>query len=110
MASDTFLMDLGSRVAHRRKEKHLTQESLAEMMGVSLQTVSCIELGKKGIRPENLARLCQCLEVTSDYILYGKRSTDQMSNLFIKIAKLNQEEYQAIQQLVEVLLRNRSES
>ena len=66
MGGDTFLIDMGKRIAQRRKELHLTQEQLAEKMGVSLQTVSCIELGKKAIRPENLANLCTCLTVTAD--------------------------------------------
>lgn len=45
---------MGMRISGRRKELNLTQEKLAERMGVSLQTISCIELGKKAIRPETL--------------------------------------------------------
>ena len=49
MGNDVFLVKMGLRIAQRRKELHLTQEQLADQMGVSLQTVSCIELGKKAI-------------------------------------------------------------
>ena len=54
---ESFLIDMGLRIAERRKAMQLTQEKLAEKMGVSLQSISSIELGKKGIRPENLANL-----------------------------------------------------
>ena len=80
MGNDSFLINMGIRIAGRRKDLHLTQEQLAEKMGVSLQTVSCIELGKKAIRPQNLANLCVHLEVTADYILYGKRNEEQMKD------------------------------
>lgn len=100
---NTFLTDMGSRIAQRRKELHLTQEELSELMGVSSQTISCIELGKKAVRPENLARLCTELDISSDYILFGKRSETQMGDLIIKMAQLSPEEYRSIQILVDLL-------
>ena len=105
MGSDRFLIDMGLRIAQRRKELRLTQEQLAEKMGVSLQTVSCIELGKKGVRPENLANLCVFLNVTADYILYGKRDERQMNDLITKLSELPPEEYRAVQNLIDLLHR-----
>lgn len=103
MSNDTFLVDMGSRIAQRRKELRLTQEQLAEKMGVSLQTVSCIELGKKGIRPENLANLCNFLNISADYILYGKRSEQQMSDTIAKLSALDKQAYDAVQGLIDLL-------
>ena len=100
MSNDLFLVNMGIRIAQSRKALHMTQEQLADRMGVSLQTVSCIELGKKAIRPENLANLCVHLNVTSDYILYGKRSEQQMSSLIEKISGLAPDEYRAVCDIV----------
>lgn len=105
MGSDVFLIDMGIRIAQRRKELHLTQEQLAEKMGVSLQTVSCIELGKKAVRPENLANLCTCLNVTSDYVLYGKRNQQQMDDTVSKLSALTPEEYRVVQSMIELLYK-----
>lgn len=105
MGDDTFLIDMGKRIAQRRKELHLTQEQLAEKMGVSLQTVSCIELGKKAIRPENLANLCTCLTVTADYVLYGKRNQQQMDDTVSKLSALTPEEYRVVQSMIELLYK-----
>ena len=103
MGTDIFLVNMGIRIAQRRKELHLTQENLAEKMGVSLQTISCIELGKKAIRPENLANLCNCLNVTADYILYGKRGTQQTSDTVAKLSALDADAYRTVQALIELL-------
>ena len=107
MGNDVFLVNMGIRIAQRRKELHMTQEQLAEKMGVSLQTVSCIELGKKAVRPENLANLCVHLNVTSDYILYGKRNEQQMNDTLAKLSALGAEEYSTIQNLIDLLYKKR---
>ena len=105
MGSDAFLIDMGIRIAQRRKELRLTQEQLAEKMGVSLQTVSCIELGKKAIRPENLANLCTCLQISADYVLYGKRNQLQMDDTISKLSALKPEAYHVVQSMIELLYK-----
>ena len=103
MVDDTFLTTMGRRIAQCRKQRQMTQEQLAEKMGVSLQTVSCIELGKKAIRPENLANLCARLDVSADYVLYGKREERQMNETVEKLSELPPEAYAVIQTLVSML-------
>lgn len=103
MGNDAFLTDMGIRIAQRRKELRITQEQLAEKMGVSIQTISCIELGKKAIRPENLANLCTHLDITSDYILYGKRDSKQTNDTVVKLSSLPAKAYKTIQELIELL-------
>ena len=103
MGNDAFLVNMGLRISQRRKELHLTQEKLAEKMGVSLQTISNIELGKKAIRPENLVKLCFFLEVSTDYILCGKRSDVLMNDTVAKLSELDPESYRLVQDLVRLL-------
>ena len=105
MGNDVFLVNMGLRIAQRRKELHWTQEQLAEKMGVSLQTVSNIELGKKAVRPENLANLCMHMDVSADYILYGKRNEQQLSNTVVKLAALDSEAYTMVESLIDLLYR-----
>ena len=103
MNKNNFLSSMGMRISERRKELNLTQEKLAEKMGVSLQTISCIELGKKAIRPENLANLCTHLKVSADYVLYGKRNEQQMINIVSKLSTLSMEEYGIVENLITYL-------
>ena len=107
MDSNNFLEKMGVRISKRRKELHLTQEQLAEKMGVSLQTVSCIELGKKAVRPENLANMCFYLGVTTDYILYGKRSEKQMDDTVAKLSELSPEADDTVQNLIDLLVKEK---
>lgn len=105
MGNDLFLINMGIRIAQRRKELRLTQEQLAEKLGLSLQSISCIELGKKAVRPENLANLCTYLGVTADYILYGKRSEQQMNDTVSKLSALSPEAYHTVQSVIDLLYK-----
>ena len=104
MADKDFLISMGERITLRRKELCITQEQLAEKVGVSVQTVSNIECGKKAARPENLAKICGALQISADYVLLGEKSESQLKGISKKIAKLSEEKYQAILKLVELLL------
>lgn len=105
MEDKQFLVDMGNRIASRRRELQFTQERLAEEVGISLQSISCIELGKKAIRPQNLLRLCRALDVSSDYILKGEKSLCQIEGLMKKISTLKEEDYRLVESLVNRLKR-----
>lgn len=46
---DDLLVKIGMRILDRRKQMNLTQDALAELAGVTSQTISNAELGKKAI-------------------------------------------------------------
>ncbi len=68
---DDLLRQMGKRIYDRRKQLRMTQEELAEKAGITPQTVSTAELGKKALRPENIIRICSALDISSDYLLMG---------------------------------------
>ncbi len=103
MQGNVFLIEMGERISAKRKERRLTQEQLAEAVGVSLQTVSNIECGKKGSRPENIAKICVVLDTTADYILLGEKSENQLKGISKQIAALPDEKYKAVEKLVYLL-------
>ena len=107
MTNSIFLINMGQRIAARRKELDMTQEQLAEKLGLSLQSISCIELGKKAVRPENLANLCKHLNVSVDYILYGKRDESQMNETVKKLSSLDPEAYNAVKNMIDLLYENK---
>lgn len=105
MGNEQVLRDMGMRVSARRKELHLTQEQVAERMDVSLQMISNLELGKKAIRPENLLRLSQVLDISADYILSGFYSERDALDISDKFLKLSLEHQCIIRQLIESLAK-----
>lgn len=63
---------IGSRIALLRKEQGMTQEELAQIMGVSAQAVSKWENDVSCSDLSLLVQLATTLHTTTDYILSGK--------------------------------------
>ena len=100
MGGNQFLIEMGKRIVERRKVLKKTQEQVAEEIGISLQSVSCIELGKKAIRPDNLVKLCIALDTTADYILTGTRPDKQVNEIYKILSKLSPEDYKMVEDLI----------
>ena len=66
------LVEIGNRIAERRKQLGLTQEALADKGDMTTQFVSYAEAGKRAMRPENLLKISSALEVSADYLLTGE--------------------------------------
>jgi len=64
-----FFRALGARVAELRKEQGLTQESLAEQLGVSQQSVAAYEVGRLRIAVSMLPRLAKILGVSVEALI-----------------------------------------
>jgi len=91
---------MGERIYKRRKALKLTQEELAEQVGVSTQMISNLELGKKAIRPENLIKISTVLDISCDYILKGIDSQNLYLELAEKIANLSEKDLKFINQMI----------
>ena len=71
--------DIGSRVKAGRKDRGLTQEELAEQIGVSRSAVAQWETGRTGQITGNLSRIAEVLDLNVEYLMYGtdKRAPTQ---------------------------------
>ena len=67
-------MTIGKRIAHFRKEKGLTQEELAQHMGISPQAVSKWENDQTCPDISALPKLARLFGVTVDELLEGKEA------------------------------------
>lgn len=52
---------LGKRIRRLRKQKDLTQEKLAEKVGVSVTHIGLIETGKRGVSMKTLEKIARSL-------------------------------------------------
>lgn len=57
------------RLYECRKEKGLSQTALAEILGVQQSCISKWERGATAPDPEDIAKICKILDVSSDYLL-----------------------------------------
>ncbi|MDE2381823.1 MAG: helix-turn-helix transcriptional regulator [Xanthomonadaceae bacterium] len=71
-----FFIELGTRITALRKTQRITQVQLAEQLGVSQQTVTAYESGKRRVPISHLPRLAGLLGVTVEELLgtQAKRS------------------------------------
>ena len=63
------LQDIQVRLREAIKNSGIPQKEIAKMIGVSEQTVSKYMCADVFPALDTLAKLCKCLEVSSDYIL-----------------------------------------
>lgn len=66
------LVESGKRIKSLRKQHGLTQEELAEQLGIAVNTVSRIEIGNRGISIDLAIELAVRFHTTLDYIFLGR--------------------------------------
>ena len=66
-------MEFSERVLQARKAKGMSQEKLAELVGVSRQAVSKWETGEAKPDVDKLIAICETLELRMDYLCFGKQ-------------------------------------
>jgi len=81
----------------------MTQEELAEKIGVSTQMISNLELGKKAIRPENLAKVCEVLGLSADFVLTGTNTKTAVDTVAEKLTQLTDAELQMVSEMIDYM-------
>lgn len=98
--SDFLLNQIGERIRERRKQMYYTQSGLAEKTGLTSQTIASAEHGAKELRVANFASICQALDVSADYLLFG-RSEPWDQYLFIERAsRLPSEQRRCLENII----------
>ena len=108
MSGDNFLKSMGQRILARRKILGLTQDDLAEIIGVTPPMISNLEQGKKAIRPDNLAKVCKALGLSADFVLYGADTQTAVDVIADKLTQLTDAELQIVNDMIDALNKNRA--
>lgn len=82
---------IGKRIAELRKKRNMTQEELAEIIGISPHYLSALERGVYNIKLEKLVMIINSLDCTADdifcdvidngYMLKANRISDKIDGL-----------------------------
>ena len=65
---------IGVRIRKQRKENELSQEQMAEQIGISFSFMGHIERGTRIASVETLAHICKVLEMDMHYVVFGHSS------------------------------------
>lgn len=90
MATQNSNEEIGKRVATLRKRQHLTQDQLAEKVGVTSKHISEIERGVTGISIDLQIQLGEYLRCSMDYLIKGQEYINVDSLLPTKIIEILQ--------------------
>lgn len=104
MQMDELLLQIGKRIHDRRKQLRLTQEALAERAGVIPQTISSSECAKTALRPENIIRISHALGVSTDYLLTGSVTSEDLKYLAEKLSSLTPAQYRHLEDVIDSFL------
>ena len=83
MTKENLMAIVGTNLKFYRTMRHMTQEELAEKVGVSVSFCANIERGKKGVSMFALRDFADALGITVNQLLYDCNANQQISNIMV---------------------------
>lgn len=105
-AGSQELIQLGERIRQKRKDSHLSQETLAEKAGISVNTVSRIEGGQAAMSIEIFAKMVEVLDADANELL-GKNPEGDRSpahKMVSRVLNLQPKEQKVVIQTISALM------
>lgn len=97
-------IQIGARIKASREIARMTQEGMADAIDVTVQYVSDLERGKTGASIFTLSRICSVLQVSADYLLFGKRTPNDLSDIIYRLEYLSEKELSVVEDGIDVIL------
>ena len=100
--------EIGNRIAARRKELRLTQESLTDLTDISTNQLSNIENNRSVPTIETIMKLCTAMKATPDYFLLGivKQSDESVTDAIAQKSLLcNSKQQKLIYEFISLLVK-----
>ena len=102
------LRKIGKFIAEQRKAQNITQEKLAEMIGITPNYLSALERGAYNIKLDTLVQIIDCLDITADDLfrdVIKNGYQNRASRLTDEVASLPEDEQQRIFEVLDALIR-----
>ena len=102
-------IQIGERCRRARETAGYTQEQLAERIGVSTQFLSDAERGVTGMSVNTIIKLCQVLNISADFLLLGKETTnsdEKILSLYARINRLSPQEQEMIEAVSNLMMKS----
>lgn len=98
--------DMGNRIKLRRKELHIKQADLAEMLNISNNHMSAIENGRQKPSLDVFIKLCNLLNVTPDYLLLDSMHACNIpQDIIDKLRLCTQSDIELARDFIELLVK-----
>ena len=97
------IIAIGGRIKAERKRLGISQEKLAEIVSVSPHYIYEIERGMKAMSLETLINIINALEISADYLIFGKQQCDN-TTLYDQLQALSEERRIRVENAFKALL------
>lgn len=104
MNKDELMQILGDNLRHYRESNNLTQEQLAEMVGISTSFYTNVERGKKGVSIFVLRDIADAIGVSTDYLLGKESSESHIRNIEILLKDKPTSVVQKIEKIIRIVV------
>lgn len=101
------VMSIAKRISKIRKDKGLTQQALADAIGLHVTQVKRYEAGNSQPSIEALKKIAKTLRVTTDYLVFDEDELMPNADLalqFKAISNMEADEQNVIKQLLEGMI------
>ena len=68
-----YNLTVGLRIREVREMLNMTREQFSEKCDISCSFLGAVENGKKAITSKTLYKICSALNISADYIIFGKK-------------------------------------
>lgn len=95
---------LGQRIKYFRKTKKLTQEQLAELVGMEPNSISIIESGRNFPTLNSLEKIAKALDIELNILFrYSRTQTNSeiIDNINFELTKLSNEKLEKVRLFIE---------
>lgn len=103
--------EFGKRLKKLRKERGYTQEKLAELLMVSIDSISNYETGKTTCMPEHVTKICQILNISADNLYFGlnkdlieKQQDVSLNKIIEKLKSCSDFDLARVDSMIQILL------
>lgn len=91
---------IAERIKHFRESANLTQEDLAEIIGISRNQISNIECGNNKLSYKTLRNLCDALDICPCELICGANHRTVLENTVDLLKHMDEDQQMVIYQMV----------
>lgn len=95
---------LGENIKKCREQRGLTQMQLAEAAGFGEEHCKQVEYGNKALSIYNLCAVAKVLNVSTDYLLFGRTKESELENIEMLLEPLSVKQLKYVEKLLGLLI------
>lgn len=108
---DYSIMTVGERIKQLRKQQNLTQQQLANKVGVTYIQIGRYETGKSNASADVLQKIASALHTTTDFLMSGGNAQQladkELLQQFKEVEQMNDADKNTIKQLIDAFITKR---